>query len=560
MPRIQPLPDLLINQIAAGEVVERPASVLKELIENSLDAGATRIDVFLEEGGVRLIRVVDDGKGIAPDDLPLALARHATSKIRTLSDLEQVSSYGFRGEALASIDSVARVTLTSRTENTDHAYCLAKGQLAPAALERGTVVDVADLYFNTPARRKFLKSDATEFAHCDEVVKRMALSRSDVAFTLTHNRTPKRRHAATDLDCRVRELFGDDFSDHALPLLVEAGGLRLSGFIAPPTHTHASRDAQAFFVNGRFVRDKLLTHAAREAYVDVLHGNRHPAWTLFLDIDPSTVDVNVHPAKTEVRFREARSVHQFVFHGVTRTLAKPLATTFTPTTYQPSSYSKPSLVSEPTVTAYLDFAQKACSETPPPQTSPPLGYAIGQLHGLYILAQNETGLILIDQHAAHERVLYEKLKKEADTPSVQSLLVPVLLTVNAHEIAIASEYAESLAQLGFEIALIGPQELAIRTVPTVLSGGDLVTLVRALLTEFSENQTPSHAASRQNEILATLACHGAVRGCRPMSIPEMNALLRQMENTERADQCNHGRPTWSPISLAEIDKLFLRGQ
>ncbi len=578
MPRIQPLPDLLISQIAAGEVVERPASVLKELVENSLDAGASRIDIQLEEGGVKLIRVADDGGGIEPDDLLLALARHATSKIASLADLERVGSYGFRGEALASIASVARVVLTSRTPSGDHAWRVRDASvLEPAALESGTVVEVADLYFNTPARRKFLKAEATEYAHCDDVLRRMALARPDVAFSLAHNRNVRRRLPVASSTRRLTELFGADFPARMRTVEAAAGPLLLTGYAALPAYSKASRDEQFFFVNGRFVRDKLLAHAAREAYADVLHGSRHPAYVLFLSIDPAAVDVNVHPAKTEVRFRDARGVHQFVFHALTRALAAPIAAPIAaqdsappataPTFTFPPQRQHAFAVEEPSATAtYLEFARVAFAGAPPPATpqgaTPPLGYAIAQLHGLYILAQNEAGLVLVDQHAAHERILYERLKMTLDAgpPPTQSLLVPALIAASAKEMALAAEEAETLAQLGLQISPAGPCELAVRAVPALLAGGDVAALVRSLLAELAEHPASQVIAARRNELLATMACHGAVRGRRSLTMPEMNALLRDMEATDRADQCNHGRPTWRQISLAEIDKLFLRGQ
>jgi DNA mismatch repair protein MutL len=573
MARIHPLPDLLISQIAAGEVVERPASVLKELIENSLDAGATRIDVHLEEGGVKLMRVADDGIGMEADDLPLALARHATSKITSLEDLERVASYGFRGEALASVASVARVTLTSRTASGAHAWKLAAaGRSEPAALAKGTVVEVADLYWNTPARRKFLRSEATEYAHCDEVLRRMALARPEVAFTLTHNGAVKRRLAAGSLARRLTEIFADEFPAQARSVDVAAGGLRLSGFAALPAYSRAGRDEQYFFVNGRFVRDKLLAHAAREAYADVLHGARHPAYLLFLDLDPAAVDVNVHPAKTEVRFRDARGIHQFVFHAVERTLAQPVAAAAAaapsyaapaPTAPQPRQASLG--VGEPAAADYLAFvaaAFAAPAEEAAPTAMPRLGRALGQVHGLYILAENEAGLVLVDQHAAHERILYEKLKAaaEAGPPPTQTLLVPLLLTVDEREMATADEEAESLAALGFAVAPAGLRQLAVRAVPALLAGGDLPALVRGLLGELAEHPASRVAQTQRNEILATLACHAAVRGRRPMTLPEMDGLLRQMETTLRADQCNHGRPTWVQLPVAELDKLFMRGK
>jgi DNA mismatch repair protein MutL len=589
---IKPLPELLISQIAAGEVVERPASVLKELLENSLDAGATRIDVQLEEGGVRLIRVADDGGGIAPDDLPPALAHHATSKIASLDDLERVASLGFRGEALASIASVARVTITSRHASQAHAFRL-RGDAAavePAALGGGTVIEVADLYFNTPARRKFLKSEATEFAHCDEVLRRMALARPDVGFSLSHNGNARRRFAsalatetaAQDFQRRAREILGEDFFPQARPLDVAVGSLRLTGLAALPAYSRSGRDEQYFFVNGRFVRDKLLSHAARQAWADILHGARQPAYVLFLDLDPAGVDVNVHPAKTEVRFRDARGIHQFVFHALQRTLATPLSTAANPPDAVPSSVA-PAYFSQARQTAlavgeqaarpYLEFARNAFSAaenavSPAPTFSaqddaaPLLGYAIAQLHGVYILAQNAAGLILVDMHAAHERILYEKLKTSLDAgpPTTQALLVPLLLSANEAEMATASEQAATLSQLGFAIAPAGPRELAVRSLPALLAGGNPVELVRSLLAELAEQPASRVIENRRNELLATLACHSAVRAHRLLSQPEMNALLRQMEATERADQCNHGRPTWVQLSMTELDRLFMRGR
>jgi DNA mismatch repair protein MutL len=579
MQRIHPLSDILISQIAAGEVVERPASVLKELVENSLDAGATRIEVQVEEGGVRLIRVADDGGGIGRDDLPLALARHATSKIGTLDDLERVASYGFRGEALASIASVARMGITSRTPDDSHAWKIdaATARVAPAALPAGTVIEVADLYFNTPARRKFLKSEATEYGHCDDVLRRMALARPDVAFTLAHNKAAKLRLAASDAARRARDILGDEFFAHCRGVDVTAGPLRLTGFAALPAYSKASRDAQYFFVNGRFVRDKLLAHAAREAYADILHGARHPAYCLFLELDPAAVDVNVHPAKIEVRFRDGRGVHQFVFHALARALAVPVAEAAAAPAVPPApTFFKPTqatlAVNEPsTAAAYLEFARAAFADAaavPPAQTfaaaalDHPLGYALAQLAGIYVLAQNAAGLVLVDMHAAHERILYERLKRAVDAgpPASQPLLVPVLLSASAIEVATAEEHRETLARLGFAVSAAGPQQLAVRAAPALVAGGDVAALLRALLGELREQPASRVLEAQRNELLATMACHGAVRANRTLTLPEMNALLRQMEETERADQCNHGRPTWVQLSLAELDKLFLRGR
>ena len=430
---------------------------------------------------------------------------------------------------------------------------------------------VADLYFNTPARRKFLKSVATEFAHCDDVLTRMAQARPDVAFSLAHNDQIRRRLAAADFARRTRELMGDAFIAHARPVDAVAGLLRLSGFAALPAYAKSTLAEQYFFVNGRFVRDKLLAHAAREAYADVLHGAHHPAWVLFLELDPATVDVNVHPAKTEVRFRDGQGVHQFVFHALQRALAEPLAAAkAAPPAVQPAPSFVPQQTSfsvrEPEATAYLDFAQQAFTAAIPPAPSfetseHPLGYPLAQLHGIYILAQNAKGLVLVDMHAAHERILYEKLKAGATSlPATQALLVPVLFSASARERATAEDHAATFAQLGFTIAPVGPQQLVVRAVPALLAGGDIVALVRALLDDLAEQPASRVLEQRRNEILATLACHGAVRANRQLTLPEMNALLREMEATERADQCNHGRPTWIQFWLADLDRLFMRGK
>jgi DNA mismatch repair protein MutL len=595
MSAIHPLPELLINQIAAGEVVERPASVLKELLENSLDAGSREIDVQLAEGGVRQVRVADDGGGIARDDLPLALARHATSKIATLDDLERVGTLGFRGEALAAISAVARVQITSRQTGGAHAWRLRGGERepAPAALSAGSVVEVADLYFNTPARRKFLKSEATEFAHCDDVFRRIALARPDVALQLSHNGRVTQRLPAADLARRLRELLGEEFMQHGRAVDVEAGPLRLFGHAALPAYSRGTRDAQFFYVNQRFVRDKLLAHALRQAYADILHGSRHPAVVLFLDLDPALVDVNVHPAKTEVRFRDGRAVHQLVFHALTRALGAPVASAGagqssadhaarTPAPSWPQHQA--GLAVEQPTAAYFDMIRGATSATglqatihAPLQPSSagdvqsmrlsgeapaqPLGYAIAQLHGIYVLAQNQAGLVLVDMHAAHERILYEKLKHVLDgAPATQALLIPALFSLGAQDMAAATDHADVLARLGFDVAAAGPHELVVRSVPALLARAPVADLVRALLAELREFPASNVIEARRNELLATMACHGAVRANRMLSLPEMNALLREMEATERADQCNHGRPTWTQLSIAELDRLFMRGQ
>lgn len=598
MPTIARLPDLLISQIAAGEVVERPASVLKELLENSLDAGSKAIQVHLEEGGVKLIRVTDDGCGIAQDQLGLALTRHATSKIATLDDLERVGTLGFRGEALASVASVARLTLTSRERGAAHAWKL-RGEPGaapePAALMAGTVVEMRDLYFNTPARRKFLKSESTEFAHCTDAVKRVALTRPDVAFSLTHNGRSLFQLAPADRPRRIADLLGDDFVGAARAVDAQSGPLSVAGFAIDPTRATDAKDGQFVFVNGRFVRDKVIAHALREAYRDVLHGSRQPAVCLFVEVDPALVDVNVHPAKTEVRFRESRAVHQFVFHAVQRTLAAPVQADAAPTLVERAapavdapprpdfSYAPPHQttlgIAEPAAASYLAFARAAqLAERPAPLSAesapqfapaapvdrdgPPLGYALAQLHGIYVLAQNARGLILVDMHAAHERILYEKLKAAFDGRQVatQALLIPAVFSADPVDVAAVEEHADALAELGFAIAPLGPNQLGVRGVPALLQAGDPVALARSLIAELREHGLSQLATARRNELLATMACHGAVRARRQLSVPEMNALLRQMEETERAGQCNHGRPTWTELTLDQLDKLFLRGQ
>ena len=602
LPRIARLPDLLISQIAAGEVVERPASVLKELLENSLDAGSSAIQVHLEEGGVKLIRIIDDGCGIEKDQLVLALTRHATSKITSLDDLEQVSSLGFRGEALASVASVARLSLTSRARGAAQAWKLrgeSGAEPEPAALMAGTVVEMRDLYYNTPARRKFLKAEATEFAHCADAVRRLALTRPDVAISLSHNARTLFQLAPAERARRVADVLGEDFLGATRPLDVAAGPLRLVGHIIDPTCAGEVKDAQYVFVNGRFVRDKVIGHALREAYRDVLHGSRAPSVCLFLTIDPALIDVNVHPAKTEIRFRDSRAVHQFVYHAIQRSLAQPLTAGDNPASpaasaehpavaAERSSYQAPLRISERDTQAYFAFAQAARPapvhigerpqftpfapaaaapadmppETAPAAVSPPLGYALAQLHGIYILAQNARGLIVVDMHAAHERILYEKLKQAYDAQDIptQALLIPAVFSADAHQMAAVEEHAAVLAQLGFQITAAGPEQLAIRAVPALLQGGDPVALARALLGELNEHGSSELLTAQRNELLATFACHGAVRARRQLSLPEMNALLRQMEATERAGQCNHGRPTWSELSLEALDKLFLRGR
>jgi len=592
MASIRILSDTLISQIAAGEVVERPASVLKELLENSLDAGASSIDVSLAQGGVKQIRVTDNGQGIDADDLPLALARHATSKIATLDDLERVRSLGFRGEALASIASVARLVLTSRLRDARHASALRAeggqtGALQPAAHATGTTAEVDDLYFNTPARRKFLRTEATEFSHCEEVFNRAALSRPDIAFSLRHNSRVISHLAATDLPRRSEAILGAEFAAAARPLMEQIAGLQLSGFVASPNYTRSSRDAQYLFVNGRFVRDKVLTHALREAYRDVLHGDRHPAYALFLAIDPTAVDVNVHPAKIEVRFRDSRAVHQFVYHAVSKALAASAANA-------PVAYAAPTETSrlggiagmkqgslgiaQPVASYGAMFSAARTAERMPLPSeggtdpslgihrggaeSPPLGYALAQLHGVYILAQNAKGLVLVDMHAAHERIVYERLKSalDAHAMALQKLLIPVTFNTDRLDVTTVEENQETLRALGFELAPLSPTALAVRAVPVELAAGNIAGLARAVLADLREYGASRVLTERRDELLSTMACHGAVRANRALGLAEMNALLRDMEETERSGQCNHGRPTWYQMSLADLDKLFLRGQ
>eukprot|EP01037_Dinobryon_pediforme_P019749 gene19749-20220_t len=610
---IQALPDQLISQIAAGEVIERPSAVVKELLENALDAGATQITVRLEQGGVKRIAITDNGRGIAPEQMPLALARHATSKIASLSDLENVGTLGFRGEALASIASVAQLTLTTRTADAAHAWEISgsqDGTVVPASGAQGTTIDVQDLYFNTPARRKFLKSEQTEYGHCAEVVRRIALARPDVSFSLSHNGKTVDHWNVGEFAKRSAHILGDEFAAARLPLDESAGALRLHGFVGLPTASKARADAQYFYVNGRFVRDKLLVHAVRAAYQDVLHGDRYPSYALSLDLDPALVDVNVHPSKIEVRFRDSRSVHQFVFHAVSRALATTPATAHGAAPapqaagplpwqreQQQSSFGAPLRpafpvgnnqlgVAQDTATygalfrpgvqtslemrddgAATEYANPALASTlsgtqslPPDDF--PLGFAVAQLHGIYVLAQNSKGLVVVDMHAAHERILYEQLKNALDDNAmfVQPLLIPVTFFADAVEVGTVEEHQETLSALGFDIAAMSPTTLAVRAVPALLKNADAQTLARDVLREVREFGGSRVLLERRNELLGTLACHTAVRANRSLTIPEMNALLRQMEATERADQCNHGRPTWSLLALSDLDKLFLRGQ
>ena len=584
---IRSLPELLVNQIAAGEVVDRPAAALKELMENSLDAGARSVAVDLAEGGVRRLRVVDDGAGIERDDLPLAVARFATSKIATLEDLERAATLGFRGEALASIGAVARLAIVSRREADRHAWRIAceAGQVSavePAALAAGTTVEAEDLYFNTPARRKFLKSEATEFARCDEAYSRIALSRPGVAFSLTHNGRRSSHLPPEGLRERAARVVGEEFARDAIEVSSEGSRARLGGLVAPPGFTLASREAQYLFVNGRFVRDKVVAHAIREAYADVLHHDRHPAYVLFLDVDPALVDVNVHPAKREVRFRESNAMHQFVFHSLARALAAPLAAAGLPrvggdpgqdsrlrgndglAAFQQGGLevAQPSRGYEAFFAGALADERRGTAQAAAPAQTPTLGFALAQLQGVYILAQNMAGLVIVDMHAAHERIVYEGLKDALEAASLpsQPLLVPMQMTATAEEVEQAGEGRAELESLGFDVAASGPRELVIRAVPALLADLDSQGLLRSVLREMREFGASRVLMERRNELLSTMACHAAVRANRSLTIPEMNALLRQMEQTERAGSCNHGRPTWHQFAMSDLDRLFMRGR
>jgi DNA mismatch repair protein MutL len=622
---IAPLPDQLISQIAAGEVVERPASVVKELLENALDAGATNLRITLDEGGVKRIVIADDGCGIAPAELPLALLRHATSKIRSLAELEAVATLGFRGEALASIASVAEMFITSRTSECAHATRIdaQTGALSPAAGTVGTTMEVRELYFNTPARRKFLKSEQTELGHCLDVIRRVALARPDVAISVLHNGKAVEHWNTSDPRTRVAKILGEVFDTAHLPLDERAGPLAVYGCAGLPTASRGRADQQYFFVNGRFVRDKLLTHAVRAAYEDVLHGNRYPSYVLFLDLPPEAVDVNVHPSKIEVRFRDSRSIHQFVFHAVQRALArnagaspettagghaaqlqpivstgagsfsaKPLAGvgifggdrvksesgTSGTSWLQQSRMTQGTLpVAQPLALYDALFGRKDAPAAPPAwatDSAPsaalhdhaadaqPLGFALGQVHGIYVLAQNAQGLVIVDMHAAHERILYEQFKNAlADRAiAVQPLLIPVSMTAEPVEIGVVEEERATLDALGFDLAVLSPTSIAIRAVPALLKDADLQSLARAVLADLQAYGGSRVLTERQHELLGTLACHHAVRANRRLTLDEMNALLRQMETTERADQCNHGRPTWYQLTLGDLDRLFMRGQ
>jgi len=674
---IAPLPDTLISQIAAGEVIERPASVLKELLENALDAGARAIEVRLDGGGIRRILVGDDGSGIPPDELPLALRRHATSKIRSLAELESVASMGFRGEALASIASVARLTIISRTAGDTQAWRITPQSGTPeaAAGPVGTRVEVRQLFDHIPARRKFLRTEATEYAHCLEAVERIALARPDVAIRVFHNDKPQRNWPRASPEGRIRDVLGDAFDEQSLPVSAAQGLIALEGRITRPTFARNRADRQYLYVNGRYVRDRTVSHAVRQAYADVLHGDRQPAYVLFLTLDPATVDVNVHPAKHEIRFRDSGAVHRYVAQALGQALAQrggaavpgPAEAPPAPSDGDPAAWKAPAATaSRPPVqqrfvlnerppavdwrqlyrpldggegaastaahtspdaaapSAAPDFpaapgasalpaypgapaGARAPSASPAtPATNPassafpamrgagaassasmhgasaasssafpaarragaqdpgelPLGMALGQLHGIYILAQNARGLVLVDMHAAHERVVYEALKQAMDGAPLpaQELLVPVVFSASATEVALAEAERDTLDGLGLRIRPTGPGSLAVRAVPALLAQGDIEALARGVLADLERIGHSARLTEQRNELLSTMACHGAVRANRRLGIDEMNALLRQMERTERADQCNHGRPTWFQWTMGDLDKLFMRGQ
>lgn len=601
---IRVLPTELINQIAAGEVIERPSSVVKELVENSLDAGASRIEVDIEAGGARLIRVRDDGGGIHVDELPLAVASHATSKIGSFDDLEHVASMGFRGEALASVSSVSRFALTSRVRGQESAFCIEvdSGRLQaarPAQHPQGTSVEVRDLFYNVPARRKFLRAERTEFAHIDDLLKSLALARGSVEFRLSHNGKPVRVwKAARDEQAalqRVAEVLGEEFPAQSLRIDHAMAGLHLSGWVGLPTASRAQADSQYFYVNGRLVRDRIVAHAVRQAYADVLFHGRHAAFVLYLELDPAGVDVNVHPAKHEVRFREQRLVHDFLFRTLHEALAQTRAGLNTLPTTEPlsavhESYAAPTSSPSGAPAWPGQFSQSRLSlgvrdaplagyaallgespgaptaHMPMPATeegeTPPLGFAIAQLKNIFVLAENAHGMVLVDMHAAHERITYEKLKSGRACSNLRSqmLLVPLSIAVSAKEAAAAEEHAEALAEWGLELSRSGPATIVVRRIPALLEGADVGQLSRDVLAELAQHGSSRRLQELENELLSTMACHGSVRAGRRLTIPEMNALLREMEATERSGQCNHGRPTWVQLSVTELDKLFMRGR
>lgn len=596
MSRIEKLSSLLANQIAAGEVIERPASVIKELVENSLDAGATKIELDIEQGGMRLMRVRDNGAGIHHDDLALALSRHATSKIKQLDDLEKIMTLGFRGEALASIGSVSRLELSSAVANQSGWQVSAQGvdqeiQLQPTAHPQGTTVEVHDLFFNTPARRKFLKTEKTEFEHIDELIKRIALSFFQVNFVLKHNQKLVRQyriaHSDIERDQRVASLCGSAFMENAIRISVEAAGLVLSGWIAQPTFSRAQADMQYFYVNGRMVRDKLVTHAVKQAYHDVMYGNRHPAYVLFFTIAPTQVDVNVHPTKHEVRFRESRLVHDFIFRSLHHALAdirpgeqqqvectahahhsheietapQPVVKHYV--TEFPKQHKLPLKIQEQ-MAVYNKLHEPLSTILPTTQVAevPPLGFALAQLKNIFILTENAEGLILVDMHAAHERVMYEQLKKNMAERGIisQPLLVPLTLSLSEREANSIENHTELFEKVGMKVERISIENIVVREVPELLRDSEIEPLIRDMASDLMTHENTSRWQEYVEKMLGTMACHAAVRAQRKLSIPEMNGLLRAMETTEHSGQCNHGRPTWTKFSMQELDKLFLRGR
>ena len=594
---IRELPDDLVSQIAAGEVVERPASVVRELVDNALDAGATEVAIKLVGGGIRAIVVEDDGQGIAAAELPLALRRHATSKIASLAELENITTMGFRGEALAAIASIAELTLASRTADAPHAQRLdaRSGELVPAARATGTSVEVRELFFSTPARRKFLKTESTELAHCVEAVRRHALTRPDVGFAVWHEGKLVQQWRRASSEVRLRDVLGAEFVEQSRAVALDLGVLRISGRAGLPEAARSRADQQYVYVNGRFVRDKLIAHGVRSAYEDVLHGNRQPAYVLFIEIAPERVDVNVHPTKIEVRFRDSREVHQSVRRAVEGALAIPRAglapspapagegwregaSSGSSSLYPPgnrfgSSSQQPRLGLEQMAVLYAQelpapWAGRAATPATAlstADTSPdawPLGRAVAQIGGVFVLAENAQGLVIVDMHAAHERIVYERLKNNLGNAAIESqpLLIPATFAATAQEIATAEAQAENLRQLGLDITALSATMLAVRSQPAALAGGDVVDLARSVLAELAQYDASSVIQRAQHELLSTMACHGAVRANRQLTLEEMNALLRDMERTERADQCNHGRPTWRQITLKELDALFWRGR
>jgi len=602
--QIRTLPDHLVNQIAAGEVIERPAAALKELLENAVDGGARAIEVELVGGGAVLLQVTDDGCGIGVDELPLAIARHATSKISTFDDLESVTSFGFRGEALASIASVSRLSITSRPASAANAFRFkvegGQGENPePVSARIGTTVTVAELFFNTPARRRFLKSEGTEYAHCLDAVRRLGLARNDIALQLTHNTRAIHRWPVQAWPARVAAVLGADWVNAATAVSADAGVLTIDGFVLKPNSAVANRDVQHLYVNGRWVRDKVVLHAIRDALRDQMHGGSSPSFVLKLTLDPRAVDVNVHPAKTEVRFRDSQAVHQFVRRAVERAMSGSAATqpavsaaqklfgdravvdsalSAPPTSPLQSSQLYPQhsapldlSVSEriaPHFFRPLADAPTGANVTAParqpdrlPETEYPLGFALAQLHGVYILAQNAAGLVLIDMHAAHERIVYEGLKAQvADVVATQRLLIPGVVNASEKEVATAETHRDALHTLGFDVSVVGPRALSVRSVPTLLADAAPEALLHGVLAELDELGVSAMIESRRDELLSTMACHAAVRANRSLTVSEMNALLREMEATERSGECNHGRPTWYQLSLKELDALFLRGR